>query len=163
MLRVSRRVVPPRAVRSPPGDTYSYEITYVDASGHETARLGRRQRDRRRGRGHDYAEQSARHAGWLLEYQHLSHSPNGTSYFKLANVTPGGSYTDDGSTALSATPLDTTSLSGNYSYVITYYKAGVPESRPSLIIGPQNIVSGRIELEICRRPPPGAGRHVPGL
>src|SRR5206468_10693732 len=58
-----------------------------------------------------------------------------------------------GSTPLSATPLDTTALSGNYSYVITYYKAGVAESRPSLIMGPQNVVNGRVQLSNLPPPP----------
>ncbi|MFO1062822.1 MAG: flagellar hook-basal body complex protein [Pirellulales bacterium] len=70
----------------------------------------------------------------------------GNTFFKLASAAAGGSYTDTGNTPLSSQQINDTTLNGNYSYMITYYKAGEPESRPSALVGPQNIVNGRIQL-----------------
>jgi flagellar hook protein FlgE len=61
---------------------------------------------------------------------------------------------------LSATPLDTTSINGNYSYVVTYSRTGEEESRPSLVVGPQNVINSRVHLQNLPTPPvppPGAG------
>ena len=49
--------------------------------------------------------------------------------------------------------FNTNTLNGNYSYVITYFKSGQPESRPSLPFGPTNVVNGRIELTNLPTPP----------
>ena len=64
----------------------------------------------------------------------------------------------------------TTSLNGNYSYVSPTYRSGEAESRPSLLLGPQNVVNGRIHLDESadaagarpRRRLPGL-RHDPHL
>ncbi len=77
----------------------------------------------------------------------------GNNFFLLGNATPGGSFTDNNSVALSSTPLDTTNLNGNYTYMITYFKAGEPESRPSPLLGPRNIVNGRVFLSGIPTPP----------
>lgn len=136
-----------------PGDTYGYEITYVDSSGHETAPSS----------AVSFTVGATDDTITLNNIPTLPTgytginvyrtAPNGSSYFLLGTATPGGNFTDDGSTALSSTPLDSTTLNGNYSYVITYYKAGQPESRPSLVIGPQNVVNGRVELDNFPPPP----------
>lgn len=87
---------------------------------------------------------------------------DGTDFFLLDTATPGGNYTDTGAVALSATPLDETSLNGNYSYVITYARVGEEESRPSLLIGPQNVVNGRVVLTDFPTPPvPGPSDTFP--
>ncbi len=89
-------------------------------------------------------------------------APGGSTFFHLATVPTGGSYVDTGTVPLSATQLDTDTLNGNYSYMITYYRAGEPESRPSEILGPQNITSGRIHLTGFPTPPvPGSGDSFP--
>ncbi|MEZ6074478.1 MAG: hypothetical protein R3C56_02030 [Pirellulaceae bacterium] len=44
-------------------------------------------------------------------------------------------------------------LNGNYSYMITYQHAGDPETKPSILVGPQNIVDGRIHLTNLPTPP----------
>lgn len=86
----------------------------------------------------------------------------GSNFFLLGSATPGGTFTDDNSVALSTTALNTTELNGNYSYMITYYKAGEPESRPSPLLGPQNIVNGRIHLSGFPTPPtPPSGGGFP--
>jgi|688.fasta_scaffold00132_45 flagellar hook protein FlgE len=83
---------------------------------------------------------------------------NGNSYFLLTERAAGGSFTDNNSIPLTTTPLDTTSLNGNYSYMVTFYRAGEPETRPSPLIGPQTVAGGRIFLDNFPTPPaPGNG------
>ncbi|MEM9586015.1 MAG: flagellar hook-basal body complex protein [Planctomycetota bacterium] len=86
-------------------------------------------------------------------------SPNGNDFFLLDTVAAGATFLDNGATALSGTALDDTTLTGNYSYMVTYYRAGEPESRPSPVVGPQNVVNGRITLTDFPTPPvpPGSG------
>ncbi|MEM9826299.1 MAG: flagellar hook-basal body complex protein [Planctomycetota bacterium] len=79
--------------------------------------------------------------------------PNGSEFFLLGSAAAGGTFTDDGSATLSTTPLDDSTLTGNYTYMVTYYKNGEPESRPSVLIGPQNITAGRISLSNFPPPP----------
>ncbi|MCM2372213.1 flagellar hook-basal body complex protein [Aporhodopirellula aestuarii] len=79
--------------------------------------------------------------------------PNGSDYFLLDSAASGGAYNDTGATALTSTPLNDENLTGNYTYMITYYKAGDPESRPSAYIGPQSVVDGRITLSNFPTPP----------
>jgi flagellar hook protein FlgE len=87
--------------------------------------------------------------------------PGGSSFGLVGTATPGGSFVDTGAVAPGA-PLDASSLDGNYSYVVTYFKAGEQESRPSLLIGPQNVVNGRIQLDNLPPPPvPGPGDNFP--
>jgi flagellar hook protein FlgE len=49
--------------------------------------------------------------------------------------------------------LNDNTLTGNYSYMVTYHRAGETESRPSVLIGPQNVVNGRITLSNFPTPP----------
>ncbi len=84
---------------------------------------------------------------------------NGSEFFGLSTIPTGGNYTDNGSVAPGAA-LDATTLNGNYTYVVTYFRAGDPETRPSILVGPQNIVNGRIHLSNLPTPPtppPGGG------
>jgi len=86
--------------------------------------------------------------------------PNGSNFQLLGSAPAGGSFSDDGSTPLSATQLNNTTLTGNYTYVIAYGRAGEPDSRPSVLIGPRNIVAGRTTLSGLPTPPvppPGGG------
>ncbi|NNE00538.1 MAG: flagellar hook-basal body complex protein, partial [Pirellulaceae bacterium] len=83
--------------------------------------------------------------------------PNGSDFFYLATVAAGGGFTDDGTTPLTATPLNDTTLTGNYTYMVTYHKGGEVESRPSALIGPQNVSSGRITLNNFPVPPVPTG------
>lgn len=85
---------------------------------------------------------------------------NGVDFFFLDSAATGGNYTDTNNVALSATPLDTDPLNGNYSYLITYARLGEEESRPSPLLGPQNVVNGRVHLTNLPTPPvppPGGG------
>ncbi len=86
---------------------------------------------------------------------------NGSEYKLLDTVPTGGSYIDNGSIALGDT-LDDSTLNGNYSYMVTYFRAGDPETRPSVLLGPQNIVNGRIHLSNFPTPPvPPSGGGFP--
>jgi flagellar hook protein FlgE len=145
------------------GATYGYKITYVDGSGHET--LASTAVTDTVGVGNDTITLSnlpTPPTGYTGINVYRTDA-NGTDYNFLASGTPGASFADDGSVPTDTTkPLDTSSLNGNYSYAITYYKAGEPESRPSVLIGPQNIVNGRIELDNLPPPPvPGPGDTFP--
>ncbi|TWU03246.1 flagellar hook-basal body complex protein [Neorhodopirellula pilleata] len=86
--------------------------------------------------------------------------PGGSDFFLLGNAPAGGTFADNGTTPLSATELDAENLTGNYTYMITYFKSGDPESRPSEFLGPKSVVNGRITLEgfpTPPTPPPGGG------
>jgi flagellar hook protein FlgE len=83
----------------------------------------------------------------------------GSDFFLHGTATPGGSYVDS-TTTLSATPLQNAGLTGNYTYMVTYYKVGSPESRPSPLMGPQNVSNGRIHLGNLPVPPPPASDGI---
>ena len=88
--------------------------------------------------------------------------PNGSNFFFLGSATAGGTYLDNGSTPLSGLPLDVSTLTGNYTYLVTYHRAGEKESRPSVLIGPQNVVNGRVTLSDFPTPPsPGTDGGFP--
>ncbi|TWU45940.1 Flagellar hook protein FlgE [Novipirellula aureliae] len=88
--------------------------------------------------------------------------PNGNDFFQIGSVAAGGDFVDDGSTALTGNALDTDLLTGNYTYMVTYYRNGEVESRPSVLIGPQNVVNGRTSLSGLPIPPvPEAGDGFP--
>ena len=89
---------------------------------------------------------------------------NGAQFFLLSeNQTPAGTLVDDGNTPLDTNrPLDQSVISGNYSYLVTFAAGGQPESRPSQVIGPVNVVDGRVHLENLPQPPvPGPGDTFP--
>lgn len=48
---------------------------------------------------------------------------------------------------VTGTALNTDTLTGQYTYYITYFKAGVPESRPSDLVGPINVTGNRVRLD----------------
>lgn len=79
-------------------------------------------------------------------------APGGSDFFLAGTAAAGGSFVDSDSSS-SATPLDNNGLTGNYTYMVTYYKSGEPESRPSPLLGPQSVVNGRIYLSNLPTPP----------
>jgi len=88
--------------------------------------------------------------------------PNGSDFFRIGSAAAGGSFIDDGSTSLSGNPLNADVLTGNYTYMVTYHRNGEAESRPSVLIGPQNVVGGRTSLSGFPTPPvPEAGDGFP--
>lgn len=92
---------------------------------------------------------------------------DGSDFYYLDSVDVSGgspvSYSDTGATSLDLSrPLETTELTGNYSYLITYGKEGQEESRPSLLVGPVNVVNGRVHLQDLPTPPtPGPDDMFP--
>lgn len=94
--------------------------------------------------------------GDFASYNIYRTEDGGSDFYFLGN-TAAGTYTDDGSDVLDlGQQLDDTTLTGNYTYMVTFHKDGMPESRPSLALGPQNIVDGRIRLSDLPLPPPSS-------
>ncbi|MCU0720733.1 MAG: flagellar hook-basal body complex protein, partial [Pirellula sp.] len=86
-------------------------------------------------------------------------APNGSDFFLAGTAAAGGSFSDT-TPAVSTTPLNATGITGNYSYMVSFYRTGEPESRPSPLIGPQSVVNGRVflgDLPTPQVPPPGGG------
>ncbi len=84
-----------------------------------------------------------------------------TSFRIIGQTTQGAaSFADNG--LASGAVLDTSSVSGNYSYLVTYHRNSEEESRPSIQIGPTNVASGRIQLRNLPTPPvPGPNDTFP--
>lgn len=149
------------------GDVYQYRFVYVDAGGRETVSSDPLLVTVGNGNGtpNDSSIQLANLPAASDGYSSVSiyrTAANGNDFFRLATVAAGSTYVDDGNTALSSTALDTSSINGNYTYIVTYARAGEQESRPSLLVGPQNVVNGRIHLDDLPVPPtPGPGDTFP--
>lgn len=140
------------------GDVYQYRFAYVDAAGKET--LASDPLLVTVGNGNATANDSsiqlaglpAAASGYTSVNVYRT-AANGNDFFRLATVAAGSTYVDNGNTALSTTPLDSSSINGNYTYIVTFARAGEQESRPSLLVGPQNVVNGRIHLDDLPVPP----------
>lgn len=142
------------------GEVYQYRFVYVDDSGTESPASNAISVTIPPGQTN--ATISLNNLPSVPDYSQLRiyrTAANGSDFFRLDTVATGGNFTDNGS--LPAGPaLDAADLNGNYSYMITYFRAGDPESRPSVVLGPQNIVSGRVHLTNLPTPPappPGGG------
>ena len=86
--------------------------------------------------------------------------PGGNQFQLLGTTTAGGTFTDTGATPLGSQSLNANLLTGNYTYMVTYGRVGEPDSRPSVLIGPRNVVNGRLTLSglpTPPTPPPGGG------
>jgi flagellar hook protein FlgE len=132
------------------GSVYQYRFAYIDSSGKESLASNPISVTVPAGNGLPDNTITLNNlpaaAGGYSQVAIYRTEPGGNQFFRLATAAAGGTYTDTGATPLSSQQLDTTTLNGNYSYMITYYRAGEPESRPSTLVGPQNIVNGRIHL-----------------
>lgn len=147
------------------GSVYGYKFAFIDANGKESPASAAFNVTVPTGNGTADDAITLNALPTSTEYSQLAiyrTAPGGSQYFRLATVPTGGSYTDTGNTALSTQSLDTSLLNGNYSYMITYYRAGDPESRPSVALGPTNIVNGRVHLSNFPTPPtPPTGGGFP--
>jgi len=141
--------------------TYRYRVALVDASGHEstpsspiTATVGT-------GGNVQLGNLPADPSGGNFPTVNVYRTgPNGSDFFLLGSANAGATFTDNGSTPLSGTSLNGNLLTGNYTYMVTFHRAGEKESRPSALIGPQNVVNGRVTLSnipVPPTPPPGGG------
>lgn len=130
------------------GATYRYKLVFVDDAGQESpaseeiaVTLGATEGQI------NLASLPPDTTGQYVGMNVYRTAANGTDYLLLDSATIGGSYTDNGSVPLSTTSLNDETLNGNYSYLVTFYRPGFEESRPSVVLGPQNVVNGRILLE----------------
>ncbi|GAA5509849.1 flagellar hook-basal body complex protein [Novipirellula caenicola] len=134
--------------------TYKYRVALVDSQGNEAAPSGSLSVTVGSGGSVNLSNLPADPNGGDYPTVNIYRTgPNGEEFYKLGSAAAGASFSDTGATALSANELDTDTLTGNYTYMITYGRAGEPETRPSVMIGPQNIVAGRISLSDFPTPP----------
>jgi flagellar hook protein FlgE len=129
------------------GATYRYRFVFEDNSGKESApsnevvvTLGGAENTV------NLASLPTDSSGEYTNIRIYRTAANGATFSLLDTAPIGGAYSDNGSVPLSATPLDTTTIDGNYSYLVTFYRTGFEESRPSIILGPQNVVNNRVLL-----------------
>ncbi len=141
--------------------TYQYRFALVDSNGREATPSTAISQTLAAAGGVDFSNLPVDPAGGSFPSVNVYRTEaGGSDFFLLGSAAAGGAFSDDGSLALSANPLDTTLLSGNYSYMITYGRSGEPDSRPAAVLGPRNVVNGRITLDdlpIPPTPPLGGG------
>jgi flagellar hook protein FlgE len=142
---------------------YQYRFAMVDSSGNESAPSQAVSRTVGGGARVDFTNLPSDNSGGDFSTVNIYRTgPGGSEFFLLDSATVGGSYSDNGSTPLSTTPLDAANLSGNYTYMITYGRSGEPDSRPSAFVGPRNVVNGRLTLSDFPTPPvPPVGGGFP--
>lgn len=145
------------------GSVYQYRFTFVDGSGKESMPSPATTVTVPAGNGNadNTITIPALPAGntQYAQVKVYRTAPGGSDFFLVGAGAAGASFVDNNSAALT-TPLQGAGITGNYSYMITYYKAGEPESRPSPLLGPQNVVNGRTYisgLPTPPAPPPGGG------
>jgi flagellar hook protein FlgE len=137
------------------GAVYQYKMVYVDQSGRESPASTALSVTVPAGNGLPDNSITLNSLPSDPSYSQLRiyrTAANGSEFFRLTTIPSGGSFIDNGSIP-PGPALDETNLSGNYSYMITYYRAGHPETRPSGKIGPQSL-NGRIHLTNFPSPPP---------
>ena len=144
------------------GSVYQYRFTYVDNSGTESLPTSPLNATVPVGNGLADNTISINLPAANAQYSQVRvyrTAPGGNNFFQVGLGASGSTFVDDNSAVLS-TPLQSAGLTGNYSYRITYFKAGEPESRPSPLLGPQNVVNGRVQLgnfPVPPVPPPSGG------
>lgn len=140
----------------PEGAVYRYKVTFVDSSGMESTASN--EITVTVPAGDTLANNTITLNGLPTSTDYASlkiyrTAAGGSDFYELGTAAMGGSFVDTNNTPLSSTPLDDTKLNGNYTYLITYYKAGEEESRPSATVGPVNVVNGRVQLRDLPTPP----------
>ncbi|MGC1270385.1 MAG: flagellar hook-basal body complex protein, partial [Croceibacterium sp.] len=137
------------------GAVYQYRVAYIDSSGKESVPSDPISVAVPAGNGlNDNTVTLGNLPTAGTEYSQVvvyRTDAGGTTFKKLGTAPTGGNYVYTG--AAGGDALDTTVLNGNYSYMITYYKSGQPETRPSPLLGPQNVVNGRVHLSDFPTPP----------
>ncbi|MGV3485387.1 MAG: flagellar hook-basal body complex protein [Planctomycetaceae bacterium] len=142
---------------------YQYRFALVDSSGHESTPSAAISRTVGAGGRVDFTNLPVDPQGGDYTSVNIYRTgPGGSDMFLLGSAAAGASFSDTGATPLGTTPLNGTVLSGNYTYMVTYGRTGEQDSRPSVLIGPRNIVNGRTALENLPIPPvPPAGGGFP--
>lgn len=144
---------------------YQYRFAYVDASGHESVPSAPVSITVPTGNGSPdntiTLDNLPDAPGSYSQLRIYRTDADGSEFFRIATVATGGTFTDDGS-AVPGPTLDDSTLNGNYTYMVTYFHSGDPETKPSVLIGPQNIVNGRIHItDLPTPPPPPSGGGYP--
>ncbi len=142
-----------------PGSSYQYKVAFTDASGNEsdsatfTATIpGSTVGNSAMSITNLPTDSSGKYVGRrIYRTQDLATAGANPTFFLDKDLSADNtttSYSDSTSDATLATQAqqNTSTLSGNYSYYVTYIKPGVPESHPSPLIGPQNVTGDRIVL-----------------
>jgi flagellar hook protein FlgE len=142
---------------------YQYRFALIDSSGHESTPSAAIAANVGGGGAVSFTDLPTDPSGGAFNSVNVYRtSPGGSEFFLLGSAAAGGSFSDTGATPLGTTPLDSTTLNGNYTYMITYGRAGEPDSRPSVLIGPRNIANGRLSLADLPTPPvPPIGEGFP--
>jgi flagellar hook protein FlgE len=132
------------------GSVYQYRFAYIDANGTEsvpsdavsyTVPAGDSAANNR------ISVQLPPAAGGYTNVRIFRTDAGGSTFFEIGEAAAGSTFNDDTAGHTSTNQLDTSSLTGNYSYLVTFYDvAGNTESRPSELIGPVTIVNGRVHL-----------------
>lgn len=142
--------------------TYQYRLALVDAAGNESTPSSAISATVGTGGRVDMGNLPSEPSGDYPSVNIYRTGPNGSDFFLLGSAAAGGTFVDNGSVPLSGTPLNDETLTGNYTYMVTFHRAGEKESRPSVLIGPQNVVNGRMTLSNFPTPPvPNAGSGFP--
>jgi flagellar hook protein FlgE len=140
-----------------PGGTYDYKVVYVDANGNESdagSFSGTIPSSAASSEGMTISnlptDSSGKYVGRrVYRTQELATAgPNPVYYLdnNLSSDNTTTSFTDttDDTTLATQPQQDTSTISGNYSYYVTFVKPGVAESHPSPLAGPQNVANDRI-------------------
>ena len=145
------------------GDTYQYRFAFVDNIGTESIVSNVLTQQITPASGNSAIELTSLPPSTDYSTVNVYRTEaGGSDFFFLDSTAPGAAtYVDDGSQTLNLSQsLDETTIDGNYSYMITFFKAGEEESRPSALIGPRNVENGRVHLTnipIPPTPPPAGG------
>ncbi|MFN7290838.1 MAG: flagellar hook-basal body complex protein [Pirellula sp.] len=138
------------------GAVYQYRFAYVDANGFESMPSGALSVTVPAGNS---AADNSIVLGNLppanTQYSQVRiyrTAPGGSNFFLAGTASAGGTFTDTNPNS-STSALDGQGLTGNYTYMVTYFKLGEPESRPSPLLGPQSVVNGRVFLSNIPTPP----------
>lgn len=140
-----------------PGGTYNYKVAFVDANGNESDAAGFSGTIPAAAPGNEGmnianlpTDSSGKYVGRrVYRTQELGAAgPNPIYYLdkdlSADNTTTSFTDTTSDATLATQTQLDTSTISGNYSYYVTFIKPGVPESHPSPLVGPQNVTNDRV-------------------
>ena len=142
-----------------PLGTYQYKVTFVDASGKESLASAANTATTLTGADNEILLNNiptAPAGTYVARNIYRNVDGSSTDFRLVGTINDNSTTTFDDNTVSNATLLteptmNTSTLTGNYSYYITYANAaGGPgngiESRPTPLSGPLNVVNGRIEL-----------------
>jgi len=139
------------------GDTFRYRFVFVDDNGTESAPSDELSVTIPVGNGLDDNAIALTNlpaaGGEYTQTRIYRTAAGGTDFFELTTVAAGGNFTDDNTVALTANALNEDTISGNYSYLVTFHRNGAEESRPSVLLGPTNVAANRIHLDNLPTPP----------